>query len=180
VAVLLGGAVLFFAYPSKDLAPTLTARVVSPPAARVVSPPETAPALPLESAPAAASTTDRIASLGKASSGAGDTTKGRAQAPKPVAAAKPAARERREAKAAGDAKGSPAIKAQGMVRLAVSPWGEVDVDGRPAGSAPPLTELSLNEGKHQITIRNADFPPFSTTVTVTPGQAVSIKHKFGS
>jgi eukaryotic-like serine/threonine-protein kinase len=67
-----------------------------------------------------------------------------------------------------------------VVRLAVSPWGQVEVDGVSAGSAPPLTELTLNEGKHQITIRNADYPPFNTTVNVTPGQAVGIKHKFGS
>ena len=68
----------------------------------------------------------------------------------------------------------------GTVRLAVSPWGQVDVDGAPVGTAPPLNELTLPEGRHQITIRNEDFPPYSATVNVTPGQAVSVKHKFGS
>jgi eukaryotic-like serine/threonine-protein kinase len=66
------------------------------------------------------------------------------------------------------------------VRIAVSPWGQVEVDGNAAGTAPPLTELSLPQGRHLVTIRNADFPPFSTTVNVAPGQPVTVKHKFGS
>ncbi len=71
-------------------------------------------------------------------------------------------------------------KANGTLRIAISPWGQVDVDGVPAGTAPPLNELTLPEGKHQIVIRNGDFPPFRSTVTVIPGQAVTLKHKFGS
>ena len=70
--------------------------------------------------------------------------------------------------------------ATGVVRIAVSPWGQVEVDGAAAGTTPPLNELTLAEGKHQITVRNEDFPPFSATVTVTAGQPVSVKHKFGS
>jgi eukaryotic-like serine/threonine-protein kinase len=66
----------------------------------------------------------------------------------------------------------------GLVRIAVSPWGEIEVDGRAAGTAPPLTELSLPEGKHQIVIRNTEFPPYNASVIVTPGQPVSLKYKF--
>jgi eukaryotic-like serine/threonine-protein kinase len=68
----------------------------------------------------------------------------------------------------------------GVVRIAVSPWGHVEVDGAAAGTTPPLNELNLPEGKHQITLRNEDFPAFSTTVNVVTGQPVSVKHKFGS
>jgi len=70
--------------------------------------------------------------------------------------------------------------ATGSVRIAVSPWGNVEVNGTPVGSAPPLNELTLPEGRHQIVIRNADFPPYSATISVSPGQPVSLKHKFGS
>ncbi|HUG23086.1 serine/threonine-protein kinase [Piscinibacter sp.] len=70
--------------------------------------------------------------------------------------------------------------ASGTVRLAVSPWGQVEVDGTPVGTAPPLTEITLSEGRHQIVIRNADFPPYSQTIRVAPGQPVAIKHRFGS
>ena len=66
------------------------------------------------------------------------------------------------------------------MRIAVSPWGQVEVDGAAAGTTPPLNELTLPEGKHQITLRNEDFPPFTATVTVSAGQPVSVKHKFGS
>ena len=67
-----------------------------------------------------------------------------------------------------------------IVRIAVSPWGQVEIDGKAAGTAPPLTELTLSEGRHQITIRNEDFPPYSASVSIAPGQPVTLKHKFGS
>ena len=60
----------------------------------------------------------------------------------------------------------------------MSPWGEVEVDGKPAGTSPPLTELTLPEGTHQIVIRNADLPAHSVQVNVTAGQATTLKHKF--
>jgi serine/threonine-protein kinase len=46
--------------------------------------------------------------------------------------------------------------------------------------APPLHELTLPEGRHQIVVRNADFPPYTASVTVTPGQPVVLKYRFGS
>ncbi len=70
------------------------------------------------------------------------------------------------------------VAVTGVVRLAVSPWGQVEVDAKVVGVAPPLHELNLSEGRHTITIRNEEFAPFSTTVNVTPGQPVSIKHRF--
>ena len=84
------------------------------------------------------------------------------------------AREREARAAAAPAAPVPT----GVLRIAISPWGEVEVDGRAAGTSPPLNELSLPEGKHQIVIRNTDLPPYSTSVIVTPGQAVSLKYKF--
>jgi serine/threonine-protein kinase len=71
-----------------------------------------------------------------------------------------------------------AILATGTVRIAISPWGNVEVDGQAAGTSPPLTELTLPEGRHQVVVRNADLPPLSVTVTVTAGQPVNLKHKF--
>jgi len=77
------------------------------------------------------------------------------------------------------AKPAPAL-ATGVVRIAVSPWGNVEVDGASAGTTPPLNELTLPEGPHKITLRNEDFPAFNATVNVVAGQPVSVKHKFGS
>jgi serine/threonine-protein kinase len=79
-----------------------------------------------------------------------------------------------------DAKKAAAPLASGLVRIAVSPWGQVEVDGTPVGTTPPLNEVTLSAGKHQIVIRNEDLPPYSATINVTSGQPVTIKHKFGS
>jgi serine/threonine-protein kinase len=68
----------------------------------------------------------------------------------------------------------------GTVRVAISPWGLVEVDGAPSGAAPPLTELTLAEGRHKIVVRNGDFAPYVTSVDVTSGQVVSLRYKFGS
>ena len=68
----------------------------------------------------------------------------------------------------------------GTVKIAVSPWGLVEVDGTASGAAPPITELTLAEGRHQIVIRNGDYAPYTAQIQVTAGQTVSLRHKFGS
>jgi eukaryotic-like serine/threonine-protein kinase len=68
----------------------------------------------------------------------------------------------------------------GLLHIAVSPWGDVEVDGRPAGTTPPLNKLALPEGTHSVTIRNADFPPLQATVKISAGEPAVLKHRFGS
>ena len=85
----------------------------------------------------------------------------------------------RAAKSSATAVATGAALPTGVLRMAISPWGQVEVNGKAVGTTPPLSELTLPQGKHQVTIRNDDFPPLSTTVTVTAGQAVSVKHRFG-
>jgi serine/threonine-protein kinase len=68
--------------------------------------------------------------------------------------------------------------ATGLVRVAISPWGTIEVDGKPAGTSPPLTELKLPAGRHQIVVRNTDLPAYSASVNVTADQPVNLKHKF--
>jgi hypothetical protein len=87
-----------------------------------------------------------------------------------------------KARDAGPAGAKPSTvppSATGLLRIAISPWGQVEVDGSTVGLAPPLSELSLPEGRHQVTIRNGDFPPYSVNIRVTAGQPVAIKHRFG-
>jgi serine/threonine-protein kinase len=69
--------------------------------------------------------------------------------------------------------------ATGTVQLAISPWGRVEVNGSPAGTAPPLTRLTLPEGTHTITVHNEDFPPFVTTVQVNADKPATLRHRFG-
>ena len=46
--------------------------------------------------------------------------------------------------------------ALGIVNIAISPWGEVFVDGQAKGVTPPLTKLKLSIGKHKIEIKNGE------------------------
>jgi serine/threonine-protein kinase len=66
----------------------------------------------------------------------------------------------------------------GVVQLAISPWGQVEIDGNFAGLAPPLTRLNLPAGSHTITIRNGDFPPLVRVIDISADQPVVIKHRF--
>jgi serine/threonine-protein kinase len=160
------------------------AEAASAPAAATAIP--DAPAVPVaavataaSAAGASATTLERPVSLreGRPIAAAGTTAK-----ESPKAAAKETARERkaREAREREARAAAAAPQASGSVRLAVSPWGQVEVDGTPVGTTPPLSEITLSEGKHQIVIRNADFPPYSSSVSVSAGTPVTLKYKFGS
>jgi len=72
------------------------------------------------------------------------------------------------------------VLAPGVVNIAISPWGQVEVDGAPVGTTPPLSRLELPPGTHTITVRNEDFPPYTQRVQVDPERPVSLKHRFGS
>ena len=67
----------------------------------------------------------------------------------------------------------------GSLQFAISPWGQVEVDGTPAGTTPPLARLTLPEGSHSITVRNADFPPLTVTVQVSADKPATVRHRFG-
>ena len=66
----------------------------------------------------------------------------------------------------------------GTLRLAVSPWGQVEIDGRSVGTTPPLTQIQLPVGTHTVTIRNGDLPPFTTAVTVQEETGARVQHRF--
>lgn len=68
--------------------------------------------------------------------------------------------------------------AQGLVSLAISPWGEVFEGGRSLGVTPPMVQISLPAGRHVLTLRNGDAPPVNKTVDVVPGVSVKIQHHF--
>lgn len=62
--------------------------------------------------------------------------------------------------------------------LAISPWGEVFVDGKRLGVTPPLRSFKVAPGKHTILIVNETFKPFSQTLDFAPGGSHKIKYKF--
>ena len=65
-----------------------------------------------------------------------------------------------------------------VMALAISPWGEVLVDGNRVGVSPPLATLQLEPGKHEVEIRNQGFAPYRETVNLKPGASIKIRHKF--
>lgn len=85
----------------------------------------------------------------------------------------------RGAPGAAPAAQSVAAPATGVVQLAVSPWGQVEVDGAAMGTTPPLNRLTLTAGRHTIVIRNTDFPPHTSTVEVDAERPVAVRHRFG-
>lgn len=101
--------------------------------------------------------------------------------PPPAAApTKPAPLRKPVAVAARDTKpAAPAVVATGQLQLAITPWGQIEVDGSPAGTTPPLTRLTLPEGSHTVTVRNEDFAPFTTTVQVSADKPATVRHRFG-
>jgi len=65
-----------------------------------------------------------------------------------------------------------------FVSLAISPWGEVLVNGKPMGVSPPMSELQLSPGSHRIEIRNGNSKPHLQTIELGPNQTIRIRHKF--
>jgi serine/threonine-protein kinase len=171
---------------SAPMAAAASAPVVAPVPPVEASAAATAPA-PVASAAAVAAPIEPAASAAAAAPDAASAVAPSAKDTKdtkPAAPTKDAAKDAkdkrpRDAKEAATPRRGSAL-ASGLVRIGVSPWGQVEIDGTPVGTAPPLNEITLSEGRHQITIRNEDFPPYSATINVSAGQPVTIKHKFGS
>ncbi|BEG76873.1 serine/threonine-protein kinase [Achromobacter xylosoxidans] len=65
-----------------------------------------------------------------------------------------------------------------LVRLDIRPWGEVWINGVARGISPPVKELRLIPGKYQVVLRNADLPPYRTTLEVRPGKPAVISYVF--
>ena len=78
-----------------------------------------------------------------------------------------------------DAPAVPAVPTgAAMITLAISPWGEVYVDGARVGVSPPVNEVEVAPGKRKVEIKNSGFPVFTQIVEVKADQKVRIKHKF--
>ena len=73
---------------------------------------------------------------------------------------------------------SAAIGNESTVQFAVTPWGEIYLDGVKVGISPPLKELKVSAGKHTIEIRNLNFSPYSETLELGASSVKKIKYKF--
>ncbi len=180
-------------WPRSAPPPALPAAVAPAPAAEMpaAAPPPVVAATPSATtpAPSASSTIDEASALAAATvaaAAASTDPPGAAHALDKAALAlalakADAARKRKVSPVASspDAPPPPPAPALGVVQLAVSPWGQIEVDGRPMGTSPPLTRLTLASGTHTITVRNADYPAYTSTLAVGGDNPVTLRHRFG-
>ena len=64
--------------------------------------------------------------------------------------------------------------------IAVSPQGEIYIDGKHYGTTPPITTLDLEPGMHRIEVRSGSRKPYLTYMTVQAGDVRRIRHDFGA
>jgi serine/threonine-protein kinase len=83
-----------------------------------------------------------------------------------------------EQPAAAPARQQPVRPAQ--LVLAVSPGGELYIDGVPHGATPPNTTFDLAPGMHRIEVRSGSRKPFLTYMTVQAGDVRRIRHDFNA
>jgi len=115
------------------------------------------------------------------------------KSPAPAKAAKPAppdkAAKPEPARAAAAPAQAPAAKAAppapakpqpapGTVKLSIRPWGEVFVDGKSRGVSPPMKQIKLAPGKHQVEVRNTTFTPHVVAIEVKSRREVTVRHVF--
>jgi len=67
-----------------------------------------------------------------------------------------------------------------VMNLVILPWGEVYLDGRMQGVSPPLIELQIAPGKHEIEIRNTNFPSYKQVIQAKVGEKLKITHTFAN
>lgn len=76
----------------------------------------------------------------------------------------------------------PAQKPDGTARLilAVSPRGELYIDGEHRGTTPPVTTFEIEPGMRRIEVRNGSRRPYLTYMTVGAGDVRRIRHDFNA
>ena len=67
-----------------------------------------------------------------------------------------------------------------FVQLAITPWGEVLIDGEHRGTTPPLKRIDVSPGRHTIEVRNAPNPPVAIQVELQPGEDIVVRHAFST
>lgn len=70
------------------------------------------------------------------------------------------------------------MRSENNILLRVSPWAHVTLNGKRVGVTPPLTELKLPPGSHNIELSNPGFDTVRKTLKVEPDQPITITHDF--
>ncbi len=73
---------------------------------------------------------------------------------------------------------APPAPLTGKLLLDVTPRGDVYIDGKHAGTAPPLSVIELPPGRHKVEIRNATLLPYLGYITLQAGASHKVQHAF--
>jgi serine/threonine-protein kinase len=98
-------------------------------------------------------------------------------APKPVPAVAPPP-PAQVAAAPPPKPAAPAAAQTAKLLLYVTPRGDVYIDGKHAGTAPPLTVIELPPGRHKVEIRNSTQLPYLSHITLQAGASHRVQHAF--
>ena len=85
-----------------------------------------------------------------------------------------------EAASKGETKGEapkPALPPATLV-FAITPWGEIFVNGKSRGVTPPMKSIRLDPGKYKIEIRNTTFPAHAESLDLKARDEITVRHKF--
>jgi eukaryotic-like serine/threonine-protein kinase len=66
----------------------------------------------------------------------------------------------------------------GTVLFRIDPWGEILIDNKPIGVSPPLSQMSLSTGTHQIELRHGNDTPWTQEIQVEAANPVTVHHHF--
>jgi hypothetical protein len=98
---------------------------------------------------------------------------------RPAPAAEPAAGSAKASSSAGaGTASSTAGAASGTVIFRIQPWGEILIDNKPTGVSPPLDQLALAPGPHQVEVRHGVDPAWIVQIDVEAAAPVTVTHRF--
>jgi class 3 adenylate cyclase len=69
-------------------------------------------------------------------------------------------------------------KQPAVIELAITPWGEVVIDGTPQGRTPPVTRIEVPPGQHTIEVRHPQQQPVTVEAKLGPGEEFTLRHTF--
>jgi len=67
-----------------------------------------------------------------------------------------------------------------VIRLEITPRGDVLIDGVRQGASPPLIQVEVDPGPHTIEVRNHPSPPLKLEVSLGSGEGMTITHSFAA
>jgi len=68
--------------------------------------------------------------------------------------------------------------ASGTVVFRIEPWGEILIDKKPTGVSPPLVQMALPAGTHQIEVKHGNDMPWIVQINVEAALPVTVSHRF--